>query len=98
MIINFSSVRFLLNIRSIFALCPRLRCSCRRSSPEPLGKFQPHLAQSILLLKRIQNCSNVGPRPFQRGDNKEKAKQKNNKKNKIKIFFFRTTGPIFEQT
>ena len=64
---------------SKFVLFPRRRCTRRFTlssySPEPLGKFQPHLGQSILLLKGIQSCSNVGPRPFQRGDNKEKAKK-----------------------
>ena len=51
------------------------RCRCRKlftfssSSPEPLGQFQPNLAQSM-----NQVCSNEGPRPFPRGDNYELAK------------------------
>ena len=42
-------------------------------------------------MKRIQVCSNEGPRPFARGDNNEIVKIHwwN-----LKIFFSRTTGPI----
>ena len=53
------------------------RCRCRRrklftfssSSPEPFGQFQPNLAQ-----RGIQVFSNKGPRPSQRGDNRELMK------------------------
>ena len=38
------------------------------SSPEPLGQFQPDLAQNILA------CSNEGPRCFPRGDKYEISK------------------------
>ena len=44
------------------------------SSPEPLGQFQPNLAQSSRWVKGIQVCSNNWPRPFPRGDNYEIAK------------------------
>ena len=39
----------------------------------------------------IQICSNEGPRPFPRGDNKELAKIH---WQTLKIYFLRTTGPI----
>ena len=61
------------------------------SSPEPLGHFQPNLAQSILGCMGFQVCSNEGPCPFSRGDNYEivKIHWRN-----LKIFFSRTTEPI----
>ena len=65
------------------SVCPPVRSSvcpsvCKpftfsSSSPEPLGQFQPNLAQSILG-KGSQVCSNEGPRHFPRGDNYEIAK------------------------
>ena len=42
-------------------------------------------------VKEIQACSNEMPRPFPREDNYEIAKTY---RQKFKIFFFRTTGPI----
>ena len=42
-------------------------------------------------MKGIQVCSNEGPRPFQRGDNRELIKIN---WQLLKIFFSRTTGPI----
>jgi hypothetical protein len=43
------------------------------SSPEPGGKFQQIRYRSSLG-KEIQNCSNKGPDPLQRGDNHNNAK------------------------
>jgi hypothetical protein len=48
------------------------------------------LGISHLLVKRILNCSNKGPSPLQRGDNVKNAKLG---WVRLKIFFFRTTGP-----
>ena len=42
------------------------------SSPEPLDQFQ--LGTKHPFVKGIQVCSNEGPRPFARGNNKEIAK------------------------
>ena len=63
---------------SVFRCCRR---SCRRKlltflsfSPEPLGRFQPNLAQSTLEVKGIHICSNDDPHLFPRGDNNEIAK------------------------
>ena len=44
------------------------------SSQEPLGQFQPNLAQIILWVKGIQLCSNEGSCPFPRGNNYKIAK------------------------
>ena len=41
-----------------------------KSSPEPLGQYQPNLAQMS-----IQVCLNEAPHPFSRGDNTEKRYQ-----------------------
>ena len=41
------------------------------SSPEPLGQFQPNLAQSILWREGFNFLQMKGPRPFPRGDNYE---------------------------
>jgi hypothetical protein len=42
-------------------------------------------------VKGIQVCSNKGPGPLQRGDNHKNVKMG---WGHLKIFFFRTTGPI----
>jgi hypothetical protein len=49
------------------------------------------LAQIILGGERIQVCSNKGWCPSLRGDNSKRVKIH---KKYLKIFFFRTTGPI----
>ena len=79
----------------------RRRCrSCRRKlftflshfSPEPLGRFQPNLAQSTPSVKGIHICSNDDPHLFPRGDNNEIAKI--HLRHFLKIFLSRTTGSI----
>jgi hypothetical protein len=42
-------------------------------------------------MKGIQVCSNKGPGPLQRGDNHKNVKME---WGHLKIFFYRTTGPI----
>ena len=43
----------------------------KSSSPEPLGQFQPNLAQLTKhpWVKGIQDCSNEGPHRFPKGEN-----------------------------
>ena len=38
-----------------------------KSSPEPLGQFQPKLGTNLLWVKGIQVCSNVGLCLFPKG-------------------------------
>ena len=41
------------------------------SFQEPLGQFEPNLAQKLIFVMRTQICSNEGPCPFPREDNYE---------------------------
>ena len=55
------------------------------------GLISTKLGPKLSWAKRIQIYSNEGPRPFSRGDNREKAKTH---WRTFKIFFLRTTGSI----
>ena len=62
--------------QNFFVVCrPCWRChklfTLSFSSPEPLGQFQPNLAQSIPGWRGIQVCSNEGTRSYQMVDNWE---------------------------
>ena len=69
----------------------------KSSSPEPLGQFQPNLAQSILAWWVFKFVLKKGhARPFLRGDNYEIPKK--HWRCFKKIFFQWTTGPISTKT
>ena len=64
-------------------------------SPEPLGQFQPNLAQSILELRQFKFVQMKGPVLFQGGDNYEIAKIH---RWNLKIFFLQNHLANFNQT
>ena len=84
----------ILSLKWAFLIACRLSV-CRfftfsSSLPVSRGRFQPKLAQCILLVNRIQVCSNEGTCYFPMGDDNEIAKilWLN-----LKILFSRTTEP-----
>ena len=84
--------------QNLSVVCRLCCCRCRRklftfssSSPEPLGQFQPNLAQSILGWRGFKFVQIKGPSLFQGEIITQIAKIY---WSYLKIFFSRTTGPI----